>query len=166
MKRGVNYFNWIGESTYQRPDCVFISHQKNDRKAAKLIADFLLDNGISVYFDEYDTSIDRRDPNKLTASIQRGIDYSSHMLVLISRNTLHSLWVPWEVGYGYDKTDLSILTLKGIEDYELPDYLKTTKIRRNYNDLKSLIISIKPSFINEARDSYFSNSNPLSNILD
>lgn len=88
------------------------------------------------------------------------------MLILISPSTLFSKWVPWEVGYGYDKVEMSVLTLKGIKEEQIPEYLMTTKVRRNYNALRSLINEIKPELINESQVRYFSASHPLYNVLD
>lgn len=163
---GINYINAREDFRFKHSNCIFISHQKADREPAKKIADFLISKGINVYFDEYDRSIDRSNPDKLTASIQRGIDFSNYMLILISPNTLYSKWVPWEVGYGYNKVEMSVLTLKGIKEEQLPEYLKTTKVRRNYESLRSLINEIKPELINESQVRYFSPSHPLYNILD
>ena len=33
------------------------------------------------------------------------------MLVIVSPTTMKSNWVPFEIGFGYDKTELSVLTL-------------------------------------------------------
>ena len=164
--RGINYINVREDHPFRHSNCILISHQKADRVSAKKIADFLISKGIDVYFDEYDQSIDRSNPDKLTAAIQRGIDFSKYMLVIISPNTLNSKWVPWEVGYGYNKVEMSVLTLKGIKEEELPEYLQTTKIRRNYAALRSLINHIKPELINESQVRYFSAGHPLYNILD
>ena len=43
------------------------------------------------------------------------------MLVVVSPNTTQFIQVGflWEVGFGYDKTHLSVLTLKGIKDESL-----------------------------------------------
>lgn len=164
--QGNNLIYFSEQSRYKHTGCVFISHQKADRVPAKKIADFLLSKGIDVYFDEYDKSIDRSNPDKLTASIQRGIDFSKYMLILISPKTLYSRWVPWEVGYGYNKVEMSVLTLKGIKEEQLPEYLQTTKVRRNYAAFRTLIQEIKPELINESQVRMFSFSHPLFNILD
>ena len=85
---------------------VFISHQKKDKKEAKEIADYLKTVGIEVYFDEYDRELqiatETDNPKAVVSAIKKGINNSTHMLCLISKNTLFSKWVPFEVGYGYD----------------------------------------------------------------
>lgn len=37
----------------QAVECVFISHQQKDKQEAKKIADYLINAGINVYYDEY-----------------------------------------------------------------------------------------------------------------
>lgn len=165
-EEGHNLLDLNESNRYKHDYCVFISHQKKDKAAAKKLADFLISKGIDIYFDEYDTSIDRSNPDKLTTSIKRGIDFSKYMLILISQSTLNSQWVPWEVGYGYDKVEMSVLTLKGIKDDQLPEYLQTTKITRNYTSLWTLINKIRPGIIYESREYSFSESHPLYDILD
>lgn len=122
---------------------VFISHQKGDRDAAKKIADYLISVGIQVYFDEFDRELQQAEvannPQGVVAAIKKGINSSTHMLCVISPNTLYSKWVPFEVGYGYDKTDLKTLTLKGIKNSDLPDYIKTKPIIRDIYDINKFI---------------------------
>jgi len=127
--------------------CVFISHQKRDRDEAKKISDYLISAGLDVYFDEYDRDLkihnESENPKAVTSAICRGINNSSHMLVLISPHTIDSKWVPFEVGYGYDKTDLAVLTLKGIPKGTLPGYVRTAPVVRDIDDLNKLIARLK-----------------------
>jgi hypothetical protein len=64
------------------------------------------------------------------------------MLCVISPNTIYSKWVPWEIGYGYDKTTLGALTLKGIATTSLPDYIKTVPVIRGTKSLNQYISNI------------------------
>jgi hypothetical protein len=57
------------------------------------------------------------------------------MLALISPNTLYSKWVPFEIGYGYDLTEVMALTLKGIATKDLPDYIRAVPIIRDIYDI-------------------------------
>jgi len=127
--------------------CIFISHQQKDKEAAKKIADYLLKAGIDVYFDEYDKDLKLHNqtgnPKAVTQAICNGVNNSSHMLVLVSPNTLYSSWVPFEIGYGFDKTELSVLCLKGIQVGGLPDYVRTARIIRDIYDLNLAITTIK-----------------------
>lgn len=151
---------------------VFISHQKKDKKEAKEIADYLKKVGIEVYFDEYDRELqiatETDNPKAVVNAIKKGINNSSHMLCLISKNTLYSKWVPFEVGYGYDKTDLATVTLKGISNSELPDYIKVAPIIRDIYDLNKFIEKYGNKYILESRNfsEYKSYSHPLRNVMD
>jgi len=151
---------------------VFISHQKNDRKEAKEIADYLKEVGIQVYFDEYDRELqiatENNNPKEVVRAIRKGINNSTHMLCIISKNTLYSKWVPFEVGYGYDKTDLATVTLKGISNSELPDYIKVAPIIRDIYDLNKFVEKYGNKYILESRkfSEYKSYSHPLSNVMD
>jgi hypothetical protein len=139
----------ILESIYDaNVPCVFISHQKKDTGFASDVADFLLSKKIDVYFDEDDNDLKfaRQSNNhrEVTKSIMIGINASDYMLVIVSENTYKSLWVPFEIGFAYDKiTGLKILRHKEIEKDELPAYLKTTEILNGYFSLERFIAEIK-----------------------
>jgi len=149
--RGENRFSITEDRIFSRKNmgikCVFISHQKNDASICRKIADYLINAGVDVYFDEYDENLkfymQTNNPQYVVDSIKKGINKSSHMLCVFSQNTLNSKWVPWEIGYGYDKTNLSALTLKGITDIQLPEYLKTIPIIRGTKTLNDYISNIE-----------------------
>jgi hypothetical protein len=153
---------------------VFISHQKRDRDEAKKIADYLMSVGIAVYFDEFDKELQQadltNDPKAVVAAIKKGIKSSTHMLCIVSPNTLTSKWVPFEVGYGYDATILATLTLKGIKNSDLPDYIKTKPIIRDIYDINKFIKDQgkEKEYILESKmfSDYNSIRHPLSGIMD
>lgn len=156
-------------------ECIFISHQQRDKDAAKKIADYLLGAGIDVYFDAYDGDLkihhQSNNAKAVTDSIRKGINNSSHMLVLVSPNTLYSTWVPFEIGYGYDKTDLFVLCLKGIPKGGLPEYVRSATIIRDIYDLNNLvsrISKIDKEILLETKmmSDYGSPTNPLSSVMD
>ncbi|TKG89253.1 TIR domain-containing protein [Puteibacter caeruleilacunae] len=155
--------------------CVFLSHQKKDAEYTRKIADFLIENEIDIYFDEYDIDLkntnQNNNPDKMTKAILKGINSSSHMLVIVSPNTLYSNWVPFEIGFGFDKTDLGILTLKGIAKGKLPAYLKTAKRIRDRYDINSFVRYLTRNNDNELCKSfdYYDHSSfnhPLYNVMD
>jgi len=127
--------------------CVFLSHQKNDSAICRVIAAYLMAADIDVYFDENDNDLriyrQTNNPKGVVDSIRKGIRNSSHMLVVVSPSTLNSKWVPWEVGYGYDNTHLGVLTLKGIQDSQLEDYLKSVTIIRGTKSLNQYLSELK-----------------------
>ena len=177
---GENWHN-LNESTAQEKKrlgqkCIFISHQKSDTEACSIIADYLIKAGVDIYFDEYDVDLkiyrESNNPKGVTDSIRKGINLSTHMLCVISPRTLTSSWVPFEVGYGFDKTKLGVLTLKGISQNTLPDYVKTAElIVRDIYDVNQLISNlrnIEKEWLMESRSikNYSATAHPLSNYMD
>lgn len=130
---------YLPESGYQTGMCIFISHQKKDSAAARKIADYFISAGIDVYFDEYDGKINRDSPASVVNAIKTGIRRSTHMLCLLSVNALESKWVPWEVGYGYDRTEVVGLTLKELSMATLPEYLQVIPILKGTASLNGFI---------------------------
>lgn len=177
MDRGFNFYNLrdyygvLPRPTLEKPR-VFISHQKNDSDAARAIADYLQDAGIDVYFDQYDKSINRSDPQSVVNAIKRGIENSTHMLVIFSLNTIGSMWVPWEIGYAYNSVvTLNVLRLKDVDKNKLPEYLKVVNTIMSIYHLNSLIASIRRTNRNQIimENRSFSESNAthvLNNIMD
>lgn len=149
--RGENRFGLTEDKILNRKNmgakCIFISHQKDDAFICRKIADYLINAGIDVYFDEYDEDLkfytQTNNPQYIVDSIRKGINKSSHMICVFSQSTLYSKWVPWEIGYGYDNTNLSALTLKGITDIQLPEYLKTVSIIRGTKTLNDYISNLE-----------------------
>lgn len=155
--------------------CVFISHQQNDKAVCRRISEYIKVANIDVYFDDDDLDLklhnQSNNPKGVVNSIRKGIKNSSHMLVVISPNTLYSKWVPWEVGYGYDETDLGILTITGISDADLPDYLRTTEIYRGIKSLNAYLSKItgRSQLIMESEHlikKHTMSSHPLERYLD
>lgn len=176
--RGINYYylrdsynGILPKPSVEKPR-VFISHQKKDSDVAGKIADYLLDAGIDVYFDQYDSSINRADPNSVVNAIRTGIENSSHMLVIFSQNTFGSMWVPWEIGYAYHSpVNLNVLRLKGVTKEQLPEYLKVVKMVMSIYQLNDLIstmrgISRDNLLVENRTFSENNESHPLSRVMD
>lgn len=168
-------FNSRNEAIAMGIKCVFISHQQADKTSAKKVADYLLNTGIDVYFDEYDKDLkiqqQNNNPSGVTNAICMGINNSSHMLVIVSPSTIESTWVPFEIGYGFDKTSLGVLCLKGIPKGGLPDYIRTAKVIRDIYDLNQLIENIsnidqKLLLEQASMKSYSNPMNPLQSVMD
>ncbi|WP_431472019.1 toll/interleukin-1 receptor domain-containing protein [Nonlabens sp. SCSIO 43208] len=126
--------------------CIFISHHKSDLEYCKKIATYIMKAGIDVYLDEYDYDLKHQvqtnNPAGVVRCIKKGINNSSHMLCIISPSTIYSKWVPWEIGYGYDKTTIGALTLKGISNASLPEYIKTVPVVRGTKSLNTYLARI------------------------
>jgi len=94
------------------------------------------------------------------------------MLVVVSPETMSSTWVPFEVGYGFDKTDLGVITFKGISNQTLPEYLKTSPlIIRGTKSLNEYLSKMTNNLVPlmESRNlikSHTATTHPLDNYLD
>lgn len=164
-------YNRIPKPSLENPR-IFISHQKRDSDVAKKIADYLEEAGIDIYFDQYDSSIDRSNPTSVVNAIKTGIENSTHMLVVFSQNTFESMWVPWEIGYAYNSPiALNVLRLKGVPKDKLPEYLKVVKMIFDIWDLNQLISKITNidniRLVLEGRIRNYSDSlHPLNEYMD
>lgn len=152
-------------------NCVFISHQRNDKAVAKKIADYIYKSGVDIYFDEYDRNIDRDNPQSVVNAIKAGIRRSTHMLCILSQNALQSKWMPWEIGYGYDRLQVAGITVKEIAKDVLPEYLQIVPVIRGTKSLNAYLSKtigrVEDSLIREQRLFSASQVNhPLDNILD
>lgn len=152
-------------------NCVFISHQRNDKAVAKEIANYISKSGVDIYFDEYDRSINRDEPQSVVNAIKTGIRRSTHMLCILSQNALQSKWMPWEIGYGYDRLQVAGITVREISKSVLPEYLQIVPVIRGTKSLNkylaNLIGRVEDSLIKEEKlFSASSLNHPLGNILD
>lgn len=154
VRRGRNYFSlsqseqrMFSASTNKR---VFVSHKKEDRDMAKKVADYIMDAGIDVYFDEYDTTINRNDPKSVVSAIKKGMLLSTHMVVVFTNKTLSSAWVPWEIGYGdATKTEICILKMNDIEKDRLPEYMQIVKVLFDIYDLNQFLARVRETTIDD-----------------
>ena len=108
--------------------CVFISHKKEDQKAALAIGNYLNNVvGIDTYLDindcELTEAVSCENDQRIVDTIKKGLTGSTHLLCLVSDKTRLSWWVPYEIGFAEKQDiDIAVLKLKGIDD--IPSYLK------------------------------------------
>ena len=77
---------------------VFISYSHQDVEYAKKIAKSLAGSGLAVWTTQ------KIEPGmELTKAIQKSLDESSAVLVLLSENWEHSKWAAFELGAAYAK---------------------------------------------------------------
>ena len=114
--------------------CIFLSHRSVDKDACRKIAQYLENIGVYYYLDEEDIELQNADRaeqhQKVTECIQKGIEKSTHMMCILSKTSLESVWIPFEIGYAYSilqvmkNNNLSILTLEDLSESTLPAYLE------------------------------------------
>lgn len=138
----------IYENSQSKGYCVFLSHKKEDKKAAIAIGQYLTDVvGVNIYLDINDAELQEatREANdkKIVESIKKGLNASTHLLCLISESTKLSWWVPYEIGLADAKEkDIASMKLKGIED--VPSYLKIHKTLYNVEEFLRYASKLEP----------------------
>ncbi len=83
-------------------NCIFISHRQADWQLAIQIAGVFgaLDLDFWLDIEQLQASEPKTDAEhlQLAKSIEAGLESSTHLLALITPNTLGSMWVPFEIG--------------------------------------------------------------------
>lgn len=156
MERGRNFFN-LNESdrrsfsSSSSQPCVFISHKKEDAEFARNLSDYIMEKGINVYFDENDPILanEHNTPDSVVNAIKKGLEKSTHMIIIWSKMTIESNWVPWEVGFASAQNkEYRLLRLKDLYE-DVPEFYKVAKILNDKDDLdKYLALMKKPTRIN------------------
>lgn len=138
----------IYENSQNKGCCVFLSHKKEDKKAAIAIGQYLTDVvGVNIYLDINDAELQEatREANdkKIVERIKKGLNASTHLLCLISESTKLSWWVPYEIGLADAKEkNIASMKLKGIED--VPSYLKIHKTLYNVEEFLRYASKLEP----------------------
>jgi hypothetical protein len=143
-------------SALGRP-CIFLSHISVDKPAVEHIADYITEYGnIDIYIDTSDDDLQRAanrgDAVAITAFVERGVANCTHMLCLVSANTVRSWWVPYELGFGKKSgKPLATLKLKDVDD--LPSYLEISDIIRGTRGLNVYLSRVKQGLSKSAATS-------------
>lgn len=128
--------------------CIFISHKKEDMVKAREVANYVMDCGVDIFFDENDPILSNpetnNDPVKVTTAINKALTRSSHMICVVSNKTKESWWVPYEIGYVSNKPPVSsqnigILLINDV--IQLPDYLFLANKIQTVQELDSFVKS-------------------------
>ena len=160
MEKGRNYLTLneserrLFSSSASQP-CVFISHKKEDADFARNLSDYVMERGINVYFDENDPILakEHKSPGEVVNAIKKGLEKSTHMIIVLSKKTLESNWVPWEVGFASAKDkEYRLLRLNDVLG-EVPEFYKVAKILNDYEDLNNYLASMKKTQTNNQASS-------------
>ena len=155
MEKGRNYLTLneterrLFSSSASQP-CVFISHKKEDADFARHLSEYVMERGINVYFDENDPILakEHKSPDEVVNAIKKGLEKSTHMIIVLSKKTLESNWVPWEVGFASAKDkEYRLLRLNDVLG-EIPEFYKVAKILNDYDDLNKYLASMKKTQTN------------------
>jgi hypothetical protein len=158
--------------------CIFLSHISVDKMAVRRIADYITAKGdIDIYLDINDDDLQRaakaEDAAAITAFIERGLTNSTHVMCLVSANTVRSWWVPYELGFA-KKSGKPLSTLKLKDTVDLPEYLAITEIIRGTESLNKYLTGVKRGLTKSITTGALTESlirssaqpHPLDNYLD
>jgi len=177
LKRRTRTFSKINEGDLP---CIFISYQREDEEYASEVAGYIMSKQLDVYFDLEDNDLkqhnQKNNPIGVINAIKKGLNESQYMIVIVSPTTYKSLWVPFEVGYAFDKkgNKMKILRDKGIGKSLIPHYMRVKELLHGTISLNNFLNSIRKNhFIYESlikgnKIKAFSShaTNPLSKYLD
>ena len=99
---------------------IFISHKQEDALAANQMATQLREMKVDYYLDLLDSSV-VQSGKELTNHIRRNLNNCTDIIVIMSKLTRFSQWVPFEVGMAA-QIDMPTATFLQ-EDVSLPDFL-------------------------------------------
>lgn len=131
----------------RRRPCIFLSHRSLDKTMVMKIGQYITKAGIDIYLDEYDSLLQSSDSlgkdKEVVSCIQKGLMHSTHVLCILSKSTVSSWWVPYEIGYG-EKGEKEIASLKimDLKKEEIPSYLKIKQCLMGIEDLNNYLSEI------------------------
>lgn len=114
----------------------FISHKQEDASTALYIEDELTKMGIPSYLDVLDNSI-TQNGREMTEHIKKKLNDCTDIIVVMSRLTLSSQWVPFEVGIAAQR-DLPTATFLR-SDVPLPEFLEYWPRLKHYSDIRKYV---------------------------
>lgn len=111
---------------------IFIAHASEDKNIIQKLANDLIDRGLLVWYDEWEIKVG----DSLVEKINQGIENSSFMAIVLSKNSIEKPWFKKEINAGFIKE----LNNRGV--YLLPLLLEDCKISPLLSDKKYANFSI------------------------
>jgi len=99
---------------------VFLSHSSDDKYHLPAIINFLEKFGANVYIDKADDELPVKTSSETGRKLKERIDECSKFIVLVSKNSKDSKWIPWELGVADEKKTLKNIALLPIVQTSLP----------------------------------------------
>jgi len=109
---------------------VFISHSTRDDLIATLVRLALHTRGVSSYADHFDSAAGST--RHITRLLVRRINDCTHLLAIITRATITSWWVPFEIGVA--RQGNRRITTFNRHRLILPDYLTEWPVLTSYDE--------------------------------
>lgn len=137
---------------------VFISHKREDTELAKKYAEDFENLGFSFYLDAYDSHISKS--NDRGSLINQEIIQSTDLLVIHTKHTKGSWWVPFEVGLSTAAKN-RIVTITHVNAPELPSFLRKWPIVTSNKEYAIYLSELKKQnteLLTESRNINFAKS--------
>ncbi|MFA6147973.1 MAG: toll/interleukin-1 receptor domain-containing protein [bacterium] len=149
---GVSSYRFT-ESSFSTDICIFLSYIRIDRGIAAAIGDYIKNAGFDIYLDLNDQELERavqaNDAARITRCIEDGVNASSHLMCLVSEDTVRSWWVPYEIGYA-KKGGKRIATLTLKDTKRLPAYLAIGEVLLGTKSLNEFLNRLLRNYITES----------------
>jgi hypothetical protein len=157
--------------------CIFLSHISVDKPSAIALGRYITTNGgIDIYLDiddeELQLAVSTNDAAGITDFIERGLSRSTHIMCLVSADTVRSWWVPYELGFAKN-AGKHLVTLKLKGEVQLPSYLEISKIIHGTESLNEYLNRVRHSYnkiaasmLTESLIPSFEKHHPLDRYLD
>lgn len=101
---------------------VFISYSSLDDLKAKQLEIELISSGMDYDMDKLHDNLPTQDAEELTETLHNAIKDCTHLVTVVSENTKHSVWVPYEIGFAV-ASKLGVATW-GVGYWNMPGYLQ------------------------------------------
>lgn len=127
---------------------LFISYSSKDREFVSRVASDLKSYGVDVWWDKWEMKVG----DSINKKIQGGISSAGWLAVILSRNSVKSLWVEREISAALvrelELKDIFVLPIL-YEDCEIPLFLRDkvyADFRQSFSDgLSMLLARVKPA---------------------
>jgi hypothetical protein len=153
--------------------CIFLSHISVDKSATTAIGNYITRQGdIDTYLDvddqELQNAANTGNAARITQFIERGLSHSTHIMCLVSPDTVRSWWVPYELGFA-KKAGKSLSTMKLKGEVALPAYLEIGEIIRGTKGLNAYLTTIRGTLrksLTESLITHTAGQHPLDPYVD
>jgi hypothetical protein len=101
---------------------IFLSHSSSDKSIVRLLANDLILCGHQIWLDERKLMAGDKLPDSLTQAINE----SATMLIFISKTSLNSSWVQYEMSIALQHIRVIPCIIGDIKNYEIPEDIANT----------------------------------------
>jgi HJR/Mrr/RecB family endonuclease len=129
---------------------VFISYSSKDKPFVKWLVEILNNAGISVWYDQEEVRVG----DSIQKKIEEGLRASSFLIIVLSRSSLESKWVQYELNsalmYSAQKSGIKILPVL-IESVQIPSDISSFRYVDFTTDMQGAIAKLIRTIRQEIR---------------